>query len=77
MLAAGNAAGLSDRSATSASSHLPALTRAASSRCWHLAREAGALALGRVALDGTKIKANASRHKAISYDRMPEEERRD
>src|SRR5579863_742774 len=35
----------------------------------HLAREAGALQLGRVALDGTKIKANASKHKAMSYDR--------
>jgi transposase len=39
-----------------------------------LAREAGALALGRVALDGTKIKANASKHKAMSYDRMPEKQ---
>ena len=27
-------------------------------------------ALGHVALDGTKIKANASKHKAMSYDRM-------
>jgi transposase len=35
-----------------------------------LAREAGALELGRVALDGTKIKANASKHKAMSYERM-------
>jgi hypothetical protein len=26
--------------------------------------------LGHVALDGTKIKANASKHKAMSYDRM-------
>ena len=30
--------------------------------------------LGRVALDGTKIKANASKHKAMSYERMPERE---
>ncbi len=31
--------------------------------------------LGRVALDGTKVKANASKHKAMSYDRMKEKER--
>jgi len=36
--------------------------------------EAGAMKLGRVALDGTKIKANASKHKAMSYDRMAEQE---
>lgn len=41
-----------------------------------LCREAGLLKVGRLALDGTKIKANASRHKAMSYDRMgPEAER--
>jgi len=41
-----------------------------------LCRAAGLLKVGRLALDGTKIKANASRHKAMSYDRMgPEEER--
>ncbi len=38
--------------------------------------EAGLVKLGRVALDGAKIKANASRHKAMSYDRMKEEEER-
>jgi len=32
--------------------------------------------VGTIALDGTKIKANASRHKAMSYDRMKEEEKR-
>jgi len=32
--------------------------------------EAGAIKLGRVELDGTKIKANASRHTVMSYDRM-------
>src|SRR5713101_2467996 len=37
-----------------------------------MAREAGALQVGRVALDGTKIKANASKHKAMSYGRMGE-----
>lgn len=38
--------------------------------------EAGLVRLGRVALDGAKVKANASRHKAMSYDRMKEEEKR-
>jgi len=36
----------------------------------HLAREAGLVKLGHVALDGTKVKANASKHKAMSYARM-------
>jgi len=40
-----------------------------------IALEAGAMKLGRVALDGTKVKANASKHKAMSYDRMQEKER--
>src|SRR5262245_21770880 len=31
--------------------------------------------LGRVALDGTKVKASASKHKAMSYDRLKEKER--
>ena len=39
-------------------------------------REAGLLKIGRLALDGTKVKANASRHKAMSYDRMTSEEQR-
>ena len=38
--------------------------------------EAGLVKLGRVALDGAKVKANASRHKAMSYDRMKAEEQR-
>jgi transposase len=41
-----------------------------------LCREAGLVKLGHVALDGTKIKANASRHKAMSYDRMKQDEKR-
>ena len=41
-----------------------------------LCREAGLLKVGRLALDGTKVKANASRHKAMSYDRMTTEEQR-
>jgi len=40
-----------------------------------LCREAGLVRLGHVALDGTKIKANASKHKAMSYDRMCEKEK--
>jgi transposase len=40
-----------------------------------LALTAGAIKLGRVALDGSKIKANASKHKAMSYKRMKEEQR--
>jgi transposase len=35
-----------------------------------LAREMGLVKLGTIAVDGTKIKANASRHKAMSYERM-------
>lgn len=33
-----------------------------------LAREMGLLKLGKVSLDGTKIKANASKHHALSWD---------
>ena len=38
--------------------------------------EAGKMKLGRVALDGSKVKANASKHKAMSYGRMPEVQKR-
>lgn len=38
-----------------------------------LCAAAGLLQVGRLALDGTKLKANASRHKAMSYDRMQTE----
>ncbi len=41
-----------------------------------LCQKAGLVKLGHVSLDGTKIKANASRHKAMSYGRMKEEEKR-
>ena len=41
-----------------------------------LCQEAGLVKLGHVSLDGTKVKANASRHKAMSYGRMKEEEKR-
>jgi transposase len=36
----------------------------------HLCETAGLVKLGHVALDGTKVKANASKHKAMSYERM-------
>jgi transposase len=40
-----------------------------------MALELGAMKLGRVALDGSKVKANASKHKAMSYERMGEQEK--
>ena len=39
-----------------------------------LAERAGLVKLGHVALDGTKIRANASKHKAMSYERMKKRE---
>ena len=39
-----------------------------------LCRQAGLVKLGHVALDSTKVRANASRHKAMSYGRMKEKE---
>ncbi len=41
-----------------------------------LCQAAGLVKLGHVALDGTKVKANASKHKAMSYARMGEVEQR-
>ena len=41
-----------------------------------LCQKAGLVKLGHIALDGTKVKANASRHKAMSYGRMKQEEKR-
>ena len=41
-----------------------------------LCQAAGLVKLGHVALDGTKIKANASKHKAMSYGRMEETEKK-
>jgi transposase/IS5 family transposase len=41
-----------------------------------LCQESGLVKLGMVALDGAKIKAAASKHKAMSYKRMNEEEKR-
>jgi len=39
-----------------------------------LCMEAGLVKLGHVSLDGTKLKANGSKHKAMSYDRMQAQE---
>jgi hypothetical protein len=39
-----------------------------------LCERAGLVRLGHIALDGTKIKANASKHKAMSYERMKKRE---
>lgn len=41
-----------------------------------LCQKAGLVKLGHVSVDGTKVKANASKHKAMSYERMVEEEAR-
>lgn len=41
-----------------------------------IAREVGLVKLGSVAIDGSKVKANASKHKAMSYGRMQQEEAR-
>jgi hypothetical protein len=40
----------------------------------HLAMRLGMVTMGRVALDGTKLEANASKHKAMSYGRLIDEE---
>jgi transposase len=45
-------------------------------RVVQIAREAGVIQLGALAVDGSKVKANASKHKAMSYGRMGQEEER-
>lgn len=40
-----------------------------------LCEKAGLVKLGHVAIDGTKLQANASKHKAMSYERMNEKEK--
>ena len=42
----------------------------------HLAMRLGMVKMGRVALDGTKLEANASKHKAMSYGRLVDKEER-
>ena len=49
--------------------HLPALA-GLFLQVLELCRKAGLARLGHVALDGTKVRASASRHKAMSYERM-------
>jgi len=41
-----------------------------------LCQQAGLVKLGLVAIDGTKVQGNASKHKAMSYERMQKEEAR-
>jgi transposase len=53
--------------------HLPALG-ALFGQVLSLCEQAGLVKLGHVALDGTKIQANASKHKAMSYGRMKQRE---
>ncbi len=55
--------------------HLEALSELFS-QALALCAKAGLVRLGRVAIDGTKLRANASRHKAMSYERMEREEAR-
>jgi len=72
-----------------AAGNFPAYRTIAEFRQWHLkefealfvqvvqlAQEIGLLKLGRLALDGSKVKASASKRKAMSYSRMKEEEGR-
>jgi transposase len=55
--------------------HLPALEELFQ-QVLRLVLEVGALKLGSVALDGSKVKGNASKHQAMSYGRMEESEKR-
>src|SRR3954469_2491877 len=54
--------------------HLAALARLFV-QVLRLCEKAGLVRLGHVALDGTKVRANASKHKAMSYGRMEEKVR--
>jgi len=54
--------------------HLPALG-GLFQQVLRLCARAGLVKLGHVALDGTKVAANASKHKAMSYDRMKKTEK--
>lgn len=53
--------------------HLAALA-ALFEQVLRLCEKAGLVKLGRVAIDGTRLKANASKHKAMSYGRLAEKE---
>jgi transposase len=54
--------------------HLPVLSQMFT-QVLQLCNKAGLVKLGHVAIDGTKLQANASKHKAMSYDRMQEKEK--
>jgi hypothetical protein len=54
--------------------HLPVLAQLFT-QVLQLCNKAGLVKLGHVAIDGTKVQANASKHKAMSYDRMEEKEK--
>lgn len=41
-----------------------------------IAQDAGLVELGTLAIDGSKVRANASKHKAMSYERMKQEDKR-
>ena len=55
--------------------HLPALAELFQ-QVLRITLETGTMKLGRVVLDGSKVKAHASKHKAMSYGRMKETEKR-
>lgn len=55
--------------------HLPAF-QALFVQVLEVAGEAGLLKMGTVAVDGTKVKASASKHKAMSYGRMKQDQER-
>jgi transposase len=55
--------------------HLTAL-QALFDQVLRITLQAGTMKLGRVILDGSKVKANASKHKAMSYGRMQEDQKR-
>ena len=54
--------------------HLPVLSQMFT-QVLRLCDKAGLVKLGHVAIDGTKLQANASKHKAMSYNRMEEKEK--
>jgi transposase len=53
--------------------HLGAL-KSLFGQVFQMCKRAGLVKMGHVSLDGTKVKANASRHKAMSYGRMKDKE---
>ena len=54
--------------------HLPVLAQLFT-QILQLCNKARLVKLGHVAIDGTKVQANASKHKGMSYDRMEEKEK--